>query len=141
VQAYLLALAPVSQLANRKGIAELGPLNVTVPTKLNFVHISGKAFSTLAPADYAFWGYLNQVVQEGPTESLDPVTLDLYVSVGIQNGKPLAPDARMKKILTEAATVGDAGTGGAVAAAKVVAQRQPELIALMQGLTAGAMGR
>jgi hypothetical protein len=31
VQAYLLALAPVNQLANRKGIAELGPPNVTVP--------------------------------------------------------------------------------------------------------------
>ena len=31
VQAYLLGLAPVSQLANRKGIAELGPMNMTVP--------------------------------------------------------------------------------------------------------------
>ena len=31
VQAYLLGLAPVSQLANRKGIAELGPFNSTVP--------------------------------------------------------------------------------------------------------------
>jgi hypothetical protein len=31
VQAYLLGLAPVNQLANRKGIAELGPINTTVP--------------------------------------------------------------------------------------------------------------
>ena len=31
VQAYLLGLAPVNQLANRKGIAELGPINLTVP--------------------------------------------------------------------------------------------------------------
>src|SRR5512147_646268 len=31
VQAYLLGLAPVSQLANRKGIATLGPINQTVP--------------------------------------------------------------------------------------------------------------
>ena len=31
VQAYLLGLAPVNQLANRKGIAALGPINATVP--------------------------------------------------------------------------------------------------------------
>ncbi|MDA9523649.1 hypothetical protein XI06_26090 [Bradyrhizobium sp. CCBAU 11434] len=78
------------------------------PPKLNFVHVSGKAFSTLAPGDYPFWEYLNQVVQEEPTDTVDPVTLGLYASVGIQKGKPFAPDARMKKILTEAALVGDA---------------------------------
>lgn len=78
------------------------------PPKLNFVHVSGKAFSTLAPADYPFWEYLNQVVQEEPTDALDPVTLGFYAAVGIQKGKPFAPDARMKKILTEAAIVGDA---------------------------------
>ena len=31
VQAYLLGLAPVNQLANRKGILEVGPANTTVP--------------------------------------------------------------------------------------------------------------
>lgn len=78
------------------------------PPPLNFVNVSGKAFSTLAPADYTFWELLNQVVQEEPTGSVDPVTLGLYAAVGIQQGKPFAPDARMKKILTEAALVGDA---------------------------------
>jgi len=48
------------------------------------------------------------VVQEEPGESVDPVTLGFYASIGIQKGKPFAPDARMKKILTEAAVVGDA---------------------------------
>ena len=47
-------------------------------------------------------------MQEEPTDALDPVTLGLYASVGIQKGKPFAPDTRMKKILTEAAIVGDA---------------------------------
>ena len=78
------------------------------PPKIKFVHVSGKPFGTLAPADYPFWEYLNQVVQEEPTDSVDPVTLGLYASIGIQKGKPFAPDARMKKILTEAAIVGDA---------------------------------
>ena len=75
---------------------------------IKFVHVSGKAFSTLAPADYSFWEYLNQVVQEEPTASVDPVTLGLYASIGIQKGRPFAPDMRMRKILTEAAVVGDA---------------------------------
>lgn len=78
------------------------------PPPIKFVHVSGKAFSTLAPADYPFWEYLNQVVQEEPTASVDPVTLGLYASIGIQKGRPFAPDARMRKILTEAAVVGDA---------------------------------
>ena len=85
---------PLSQAAN--------------PPALNFVNVSGRDFCTDAPADYAFWEYLNQVVQEEPTESVDPVTLGFYASIGIQKGKPFAPDARMKKILTEAAAVGDA---------------------------------
>jgi len=76
------------------------------PPALRFVHLSGRAFSTLAPADYSFWEYLNQVVQEEPTDVLDPVTLGLYASVGIQKGKPFSPDGRMKKILSEAAVVG-----------------------------------
>lgn len=78
------------------------------PPTLRFVNVSGREFSTLAPADYTFWEYLNQVVQEEPTESLDPVTLGMYASIGIEKGKPFAPDSRMRQILTEAAVVGDA---------------------------------
>lgn len=75
---------------------------------MKFVNLSGKDFNTVAPADYPFWELLNQVVQEEPSNSLDPVRLGFYASIGIQKGKPFAPDQRMKKILTEAAAVGDA---------------------------------
>ncbi len=78
------------------------------PPKMNFVNVSGKDFCTVAPADYAFWELLNQVVQEEPSESLDPIRLGFYASIGIEKGKAFAPDSRMKKILTEAAAVGDA---------------------------------
>ncbi|MGZ8220422.1 MAG: DUF1254 domain-containing protein [Methylobacter sp.] len=78
------------------------------PPAMKFVNVSGKDFGTVAPADYAFWELLNQVVQEEPSESLDPIRLGFYASIGIVKGKPFAPDARMKKILTEAAQVGDA---------------------------------
>lgn len=78
------------------------------PPPVNFVDVSGREFSTLAPADYTFWEYLDQVVQEEPAGSADPLTLGFFASIGIQKGKPFSPDARMKKLLTEAAAVGDA---------------------------------
>jgi hypothetical protein len=78
------------------------------PPKLNFVNMSGKPFNMVGPADYRFWELLDQVVQEEPTDTVDPTTLGFWASVGIQKGTPFAPDARMKKILTEAATVADA---------------------------------
>ena len=85
------------------------PLSAATPPPANrFVSISGQAFNTVAPADFKFWESLNQVVQGEPTESLDPLTLGYYASIGIEKGKPFTPDARMKKILAEAAAVGEA---------------------------------
>ena len=70
--------------------------------------MSGKPFNMVNPADYRYWELLNQAVQEEPSESLDQVRLGFWASIGIEKGKPFAPDARMKAILTEAAAVGDA---------------------------------
>lgn len=92
-----------------KKLTRIYPLSkATNPPANKFVNVSGRAFSTVAPADNKVWEYLNQVVQSEPTESLDPVTLGYFASIGIEKGKSFAPDARMKKILTEAAAVGDA---------------------------------
>ena len=52
--------------------------------------------------DFNFFERLNAVVQYEPIESLDPVTRGLFASVGIIKDKPFKPDARMKKLLTEA---------------------------------------
>jgi len=76
--------------------------------QLNFVDMSSKPFNMVAPADYPFWELLNKVVQDEPTSEVDATTLGFWASVGIMKGKPFAPDERMKKILTEAAIVGDA---------------------------------
>ena len=78
------------------------------PPVNNFVDVSGREFSTVAPGDYHFWEYLNEVVQDEPVESSDRVSLGYLASIGIEKGKPFAPDARMKKILADAAIVGDA---------------------------------
>jgi hypothetical protein len=78
------------------------------PTAPNFVNLSGKPFNTVTRVDYRFWEQLNEIVQQEPSTSLDQIRLGYYASVGIQKGKPFAPDERMKRILTEAAAVGDA---------------------------------
>jgi hypothetical protein len=78
------------------------------PPALKFVDVTPEAFCSVGPGDYTFWEYLNEVVQEEPSTSVDPVRLGFFASIGIEKGKPFAPDARMKGILTEAATVGDA---------------------------------
>lgn len=92
-----------------KKLTRIYPLSKAADPPANtFVNVSGRAFSTVAPADNKVWEFLNQVVQGEPTESLDPVTLGYFASIGIEKGKPFAPDVRMKRILTEAAAVGDA---------------------------------
>ena len=75
---------------------------------LTFLDMSEQPFNTVAPADYRFWELLNEVVQQEPSASLDQIRLGYFAAIGIQKGKPFAPDERMKKILTEAARVGDA---------------------------------
>jgi hypothetical protein len=92
-----------------KKFTKIYPLGKNVnKTALTFVDMSGKPFNMVNPADYRYWELLNQVVQEEPSDSLDQIRLGYYASIGIQKGKPFAPDERMKKILTEAAAVGDA---------------------------------
>jgi hypothetical protein len=58
--------------------------------------------------DFSFYEEVNEVVQEEPNAAMDPETLGLLAAIGIEKGKPFAPDERMKKILTDAAVVGNA---------------------------------
>ena len=78
------------------------------PPATNFVDVSGKSFNTIHAMDFSYFEEVNEVVQEEPGAAIDPETLGLLASIGIVKGKPFAPDARMKAILTEAASVGNA---------------------------------
>ncbi len=78
------------------------------PPRMNFVDVSGTPLNTIHAMDVTFFDEVDHVVQEEPTDALDPETLGLLASIGIVKGKPFAPDARMKKILTDAAAVGSA---------------------------------
>ena len=76
------------------------------PPPTTFVDVSGIPANFVPPGDYAFWGLLNQAIQEEPSDGSDPTTLGLFASIGIAKGQPFNPDARMKEILTDAANIG-----------------------------------
>ena len=78
------------------------------PPKMEFIGVSGKAFNTIHANDYTFYEHLNEVIQKEPLEMLDPETRGLFASIGMEKGKPFAPDARMKKILTDAVAIANA---------------------------------
>ncbi len=88
------------------GKAKLG--KVTPPPPTVFHEGTGKVFSTIPPNDFSYYEMLNEVVQQEPAGSLDPELMGPVAAIGIIKGKPFAPDARMKKILTEALALANA---------------------------------
>ncbi len=85
------------------------PLGETAnASKVTFVNGSGKEMNTIHANDFSFYTELNEVVQEEPASAIDMETMGLFASIGIEKGKPFAPDERMKKILVDAVAVGNA---------------------------------
>ncbi|MGB5065720.1 MAG: DUF1214 domain-containing protein [Candidatus Competibacter sp.] len=73
-----------------------------------FVEASNVAFNTIPPSDYGFFEMINENVQNEPATSYDVELAGQLAAIGIVHGKEFAPDERMKKILTDAASVGQA---------------------------------
>jgi hypothetical protein len=76
------------------------------PTK--FVEGSGKSFNTIPPNDFSYFEMVNKLVQLEPATSFSSELSGQLAAIGIVKGKPFNPDARMRKILTDAAAVGNA---------------------------------
>jgi hypothetical protein len=84
-------------------------LEVTPPVPATkFVEASGKSFNTIPPSDYSFFEMINANVQQEPADSYSPELAGQLAAIGIVKGKEFNPDDRMRKILTDAAAVGNA---------------------------------
>lgn len=95
---------PIAEfLAGKAPLAPLKPPPATV-----FHEGSGKAMNTLPPNDWTYFEMLNEIVQAEPASALDPELMGPIAAIGIVKGKPFKPDARMKKILSEALQVANA---------------------------------
>ena len=75
---------------------------------MEFINVSKQAFNTIHANNFEFYEELHTVIDREPISMLDPELRGLFASIGIQKGKPFAPDARMKKILVEAVAIGNA---------------------------------
>jgi hypothetical protein len=73
-----------------------------------FVEASGKSFNTIPPTDYSFFEMIDANIQDEPAASYNPELAGQLAAIGVVKGKVFKPDDRMKKILTDAAKVGNA---------------------------------
>ncbi len=106
---FLVNGDPRPAVENTKTFARVYPLaQAANPPAMKFVNVSGVPFNTIHANDFTFFEEIDHLVQEEPAAALNPETLGLLAAIGIEKGKPFAPDARMKRILSEAAAVGNA---------------------------------
>lgn len=76
--------------------------------EMKFIEASGVSFNTIPPSDFGFYEMINENVQAEPATSYNVELSGQLAAIGIVKGKEFAPDERMKKILTDAAAVGQA---------------------------------
>jgi hypothetical protein len=85
-------------------LSEAGKQHPQLPHK----DASMMEINTIQPSNYQYWLALNELVQEEGATPMGPEIAGQIAAIGIEQGKPFNPDARMKKILTEAAAIGNA---------------------------------
>ena len=109
LRGFLVDGKPDAAVASFKSGLKVYPLSKRDnPPKMEFISGSRKSWNTIHANNYEFYKELHTVIDREPTSMLDPELLGLFASIGIEKGKPFAPDARMKKLLTEAVAVGNA---------------------------------
>jgi hypothetical protein len=110
-------------VAEFKKVMNIYPLSEAGnPPKEKFVNLSGLKYNTVHANNFEFFEEVNQAVQREPATAFSPELVGVFHSIGIRKGEPFEPDARMKKILTEAAAIGNA-----TARAITYASRDPEV--------------
>ena len=77
------------------------------PPPTRHVSPDGRKWTGQQPHGLAYWEGLAKVVNEEPVIERDRMVLGMLQPLGIEKGKPFKPDARQKKILIEAAQVGE----------------------------------
>ncbi|SEK19294.1 DUF1254 domain-containing protein [Rhodococcus maanshanensis] len=73
------------------------------PPEMTFVNIADETVNTVHANDISFFGEVNELIQEEPPGSLDPERAGQLAAIGIERGRPFAPDERLTAILDAAA--------------------------------------
>ena len=94
----------------------------TGPRKTDFVNASRMGANTLVPEDGSAFEMLNEIIQYEPSDLFSMEQRGRLATLGIEKGKPFAPDARMQKIFDQAAK-----QGVAMSRAILYASRAPDI--------------
>jgi len=86
-------------------------------------NVTNIAWNSLVPEDASAFEWMHEIINYEPAEAFGKELLGRLASVGIVQGKPFNPDARMQKIFEQAAKEG-------VAMSRVIAfeSRQPDAV-------------
>ena len=95
---------------NIKTNLKVYPLSkINNPPEMEFKNMSGvEGYNTIPPNDFSFYEMLDTVVQYEPAGFIDAETTGLMASIGIVKGQPFNPSQRMRRILSEAVSLGNA---------------------------------
>jgi hypothetical protein len=74
------------------------------PPETKFTDANGVPYDSTIPYDLRFFQSLDRVVQTEPWLARDKAIIDQLKSIGIEKGKPFAPDSKTTAILNVAAT-------------------------------------
>ncbi len=88
---------------------EVYPLSrASDPPAMEFINISGEPVNTVLVNDESFFERLHALIQGEPDSFLGPEAKGMMASIGITKGTPFQPDDRMRAILRDAASIGNA---------------------------------
>lgn len=94
---------------NTKSTFKIYPLSQKDnPPAMTFVNASGDSHNTIHRMDAVIYNEINAVIQSEPAMAENPEVLGSLAAIGIRKGEEFKPDARMQKILEEAAKIGSA---------------------------------
>jgi hypothetical protein len=77
------------------------------PPATTFIPVGDKTWSSEQPRDLKYWQYLHDVLAPEVPEERDRFFHGMMLPLGIVQGKPFAPTDSQKKVLTDAAVLGD----------------------------------
>lgn len=78
------------------------------PKPNRILRVSGKPINTDFPKGIDYWKTLSELINNNPVAERDRFFMAMLKPLGIEKGKPFAPDARQQRILEEGARLGHA---------------------------------
>lgn len=78
------------------------------PPAETFIDVSGMQYNTVHANNEDFFKEIHIALNNNPQGAFTPEILGTFASIGIKKGEPFEPDARMQKIMIEAASIANA---------------------------------